>query len=73
MQISVRIFSKNLAIKTPLQNPSKIEKIYFEDIIQEILLQNLSQQCWNQLQSMHKYRKKSGNNIFRIKYETIWE
>jgi len=33
MQISARIFSKTSAIKIPLQNPSRIEKIYFEDII----------------------------------------
>jgi len=52
MQIFTRIFSKNPAIKIPL--PSKIEQIYFEDIIQENLQQYLSQQCWNELQSMHK-------------------
>jgi len=41
MQIFVGVFYKNPAIKIPLQNPSKIEKIYFEDIIQENLLQYL--------------------------------
>jgi len=40
-----------------LYNPSKIKQIYFEDIIQENLLQYLSQLCWNQLQSMHKYEE----------------
>jgi len=53
MQVSARIFSTTSAIKIPLQKPSKIEKIYFEDIIRENLLQYLSHQCWNQLQSMH--------------------
>jgi len=57
MQISIKIFFKNPAIKIPLQNPSKIEKIYFEDIIQENILQYLSQQCWNQLQLMHKFEE----------------
>jgi len=57
MQISTNIFSKTSAIKIPLQNPSKIKKIYFEDIIQENLLQYLSDQCWNQLQSMHKFEE----------------
>jgi len=32
----------------------KYSKYTFEEIIQENLLQYLSQQCWNQLQSMHK-------------------
>jgi len=54
MKISTVIFSKNHAIKIALQNLSKIEQIYFEDMIQENLLQYLSQYYWNELQSMHK-------------------
>jgi len=54
MQIFVGIFSQNPAIKISLQNPSKIEQIYFEYNIQENLLQYLAQQCWNQLPSMNK-------------------
>jgi len=42
MQISGGIFSPNFVIKIPLQNPSKIEQIYFENIIQKNLLQYLS-------------------------------
>jgi len=57
MQISARIFSTTSTIKIPPQNPSKIEKIYFEDIIRENILQYLSHQCWNQLQSMHKFEE----------------
>ena len=32
MQIYVGIVSTNLTTKIPLENPSKIEQIYFEDI-----------------------------------------
>jgi len=38
IQSYARKFSQNLAIKTPLQNASKIDHISFEDIIQENLL-----------------------------------
>jgi len=41
MQISAGIFSKNPTITFSLQYPSKIEKIYFEDIIQENQLSSM--------------------------------
>ena len=43
MQIFVGVFYKNPAIKIPLQNPSKVEQIYFEYIIKDNLLQYLSE------------------------------
>ena len=42
MQIYARIFSQNPSIKILVKNPSKIEQIYFEDIIQENFMQDLS-------------------------------
>jgi len=43
MQIPAGIFSKTPTIKILLQNPTKFLQIYFKYIIQENLLQYLSQ------------------------------
>ena len=53
----MQIYLKNHAIKIPLQDPSKIMQIYFEDIVEKNLLQYLSHQYWNQLQSMDKFEE----------------
>jgi len=45
MQMSTRILFITPEIQSPLQNPSKIEQVFFEDIIQENLPQYLGQQC----------------------------
>jgi len=65
MQIYVGMFSQNPTIKFRLHNPLKIQQIYFEDIIQENILQYLSQQCQNKLPSVHKSEENWKQYIYK--------